>query len=278
MKIIKDNKREHYTTINNKTVKDKNLGLRALGLHIFLLSQSEKLMPTLDWLQAETGESKYLLDKLLKYLQELGYLERIKGQRDKRNRYICDEWIVYESPKTISSNSAKQKPKPISPSLENSVADNQALINNHNINNQEINDVYNINQSINHTLPIDETDVYQAEQKVKEQIDYKWFRETYPNDGRIDDIAKVIRDIYLCTDQYIRIGGQEYETKFIKNEYAKIKADKIVEAVKRIDEVGNPIKNPIPYWRKVLLNIGIGSETVLMQELVQDGMVTGIGG
>ena len=96
MKLVKkykvedvDKKFDHYTRVPTKIINDRNLSLCAFKILISLLGCTKKFNPSMQWLINTVGVSKSTLDKGIKQLKALGYLE------SKRIGYNDFEWTIF---------------------------------------------------------------------------------------------------------------------------------------------------------------------------------------
>ena len=115
MAFLRNSNRERYTTIDNESIRDDNLSLKALGLLVKLLSLPD------NWEFSENGldaifkkDGQASIRSGLKELEDFGYLSRYKV-RDRKGRITKVEWEIFE------------KPQLENPNLENPSMDNPSL-------------------------------------------------------------------------------------------------------------------------------------------------------
>ena len=96
MKLVKkyrvqdvEKKFDHYTRVPIKIINDKELSLCAFKILISLIGCTKKFNPSMSWLMNTVGVSKRTLDKGIKELKVLGYLE---SQKIGFNDY---QWTIF---------------------------------------------------------------------------------------------------------------------------------------------------------------------------------------
>lgn len=94
--IIRVKHKSGYTAIPSTTLRDFRLSLDALGLLVRLLSRPDDWQVQFGPLQRESRVGRDLLRRILRELQDLGYLKR-KKTRDHRGRWVWES-VVYDEP------------------------------------------------------------------------------------------------------------------------------------------------------------------------------------
>jgi hypothetical protein len=96
MKLVKkyrvqdvEKKFDHYTRVPIKIINDKELSLCGFKILISLISCTKKFNPSMLWLMNTVGVSQNTLDKGIKNLKDLGYLE---SRKIGHNEYV---WIIF---------------------------------------------------------------------------------------------------------------------------------------------------------------------------------------
>nr|WP_321487769.1 hypothetical protein [uncultured Draconibacterium sp.] len=96
MKLVKkyrvddvDKKFDHYARVPTKIINDKNLSLCGFKILISLIGCTKKFNPSRLWLMNTVGVSRNTLDKGIKNLKDLGYLE---SRKIGNNEY---EWTIF---------------------------------------------------------------------------------------------------------------------------------------------------------------------------------------
>ena len=74
MPVIRNTK--HYTQIHNDAIRDKNLSLKARGLHHFMLAIDDFKDIRIDYLIAQTGGKRLEIVTALDELERLGYVKK----------------------------------------------------------------------------------------------------------------------------------------------------------------------------------------------------------
>src|SRR5262245_26297975 len=96
MTIVREARRERYTTIANRGIEDARLSFRARGVLVYLLSKPDDWRTTSTQLAAATTEGRDAIRAALRELETAGYLERTK--RRTAGGQWCTETVVHESP------------------------------------------------------------------------------------------------------------------------------------------------------------------------------------
>lgn len=96
MKLVKkyrvddvDKKFNHYTRVPTKIIRDEKLSLCGFKILISLISCSKKFEPSMSWLTNTVGVSENTLEKGVKQLKDLGYLE------SRKLGYKNYEWTIF---------------------------------------------------------------------------------------------------------------------------------------------------------------------------------------
>jgi len=98
--IIKIDKRaDPYARIDNKTINDHRLSLKARGLLVYLLSKPPQWHVVFDVLVKEFPDGRYAIRAALNELQKYGYAKLVRP-RDDRGRITGSVWMIYERPTT----------------------------------------------------------------------------------------------------------------------------------------------------------------------------------
>jgi hypothetical protein len=101
MSIIRvERKSQPYTMIANATLQDTSISLEARGLLTYLLSKPDTWAVVVTWLQTEMNVGRVKLNRIIKELENAGYIEtRIIREDGKIVQY---ERIVLERPSLVS--------------------------------------------------------------------------------------------------------------------------------------------------------------------------------
>lgn len=130
MSVIRVKKNKNYTTMSNYHLKDKNLSLKAKGLLSMILSLPDSWHYSVRGLSSICKEGKDSIARILRELEECGYVYRQQARA--AGRFMQIEYIVFEDPKfntyicsaeadaSSSANSCTDNPCAESPYTENS--------------------------------------------------------------------------------------------------------------------------------------------------------------
>lgn len=105
-------KKKNYTVIDNTHLKEKEMSLQAKGLLDLILSLPEDWDYSINGLSAICKEGSQTIRKILKELQQFGYLEIKKVLPAKRQEggtgTYTYQYIVHEIPKKVEIPTNKQ--------------------------------------------------------------------------------------------------------------------------------------------------------------------------
>lgn len=99
MAIYKAKQESHYAQIPNATLRDKNLSFEARGVLAMILSLPDDWSVNVTWIcnQAFSGAGRDRVTRILKELQEAGYMAKRVKQKDDGTLAGVD-WDVYQTP------------------------------------------------------------------------------------------------------------------------------------------------------------------------------------
>ncbi|MGN0162269.1 MAG: helix-turn-helix domain-containing protein [Candidatus Ornithomonoglobus sp.] len=131
----------NYTVISNTCIRDKNLSLKAKGLHTLMMSLPDNWEYSIRGLTAICKESKTAVMSALRELIDAGYVKRVKIQSAGNGFH---KWIysIYEAPQSGSpgaENPCSENPNAENPNAENPCAENRTQINKDIINKDKLN-------------------------------------------------------------------------------------------------------------------------------------------
>ena len=217
MAVFRVDKSRDYTVLSNHIFKDRTLSAKAKGLLAEMLSLPESWDYTLKGLTYLFSDGLDSVRQGIRELEEHGYVVRGR-KRDEKGRIGEMEYVIYETPhKAVSSESTEDAPvcaSPVldAPVLENPIQDEPAQENPTQLNkNISITHESNPNPSfcgynpresapIYHELgpvPMDVMEYEEAQEIVKENIEYDIMCERYSRD-RLDEIVDIASEA-LCT-------------------------------------------------------------------------------
>jgi len=118
--VIRISKHERdFLMVANSTVQDKRLSWEARGLLVYLLSLPSDWQIKISHLQKQGGAGRDVLRRMLRELQELGYVSGIgreNQERAQRGRFGKNEIQVYETPSLNPFLVEEASPSPENPS------------------------------------------------------------------------------------------------------------------------------------------------------------------
>ena len=125
MAVLRKEKKNNFTVIDNAVFKDYSLSLKAKGLLCLMLSLPDKWEYSVDGLSKLTSDGTSSITSGLKELEKAGYFRR--EQRYKGGKFDGYEYIISETPKgdfPFSEN----------PLTENTLSENHAQLNTNRLN------------------------------------------------------------------------------------------------------------------------------------------------
>lgn len=109
MSIIRSKHNKDFTQINNATLREKGLSLRARGLLAYMLSFPDNWEFSVCNIVAETGESEYMINKTLSELEKAGFFSRIRV-RNSGGKIVCGKYTVSETGQKIFNSENSTHP------------------------------------------------------------------------------------------------------------------------------------------------------------------------
>ena len=278
MPVFRVDKSREFTVIANCVFKDRTLSAKAKGLLAEMLSLPENWDYTLKGLTYLFSDGLDSVRQGIKELEEHGYVVR-ERKRDEKGRLGDMEYVIYETPhKAVSSENTAEPPVCASPMLatpvlENPtqaepVQENQMQLNNNILNNNlSITHESNPNPSFGGCNPREHTPIYtepepmpmdvmgyeEAQEIVKENIEYDIMCERYPRD-RLDEIVDIASEA-LCTRRAtFTLGKDTYPYSLVKDRLLRLDASHVEYIINCIDANTTDIHNIKPYLLKTLIN------------------------
>ena len=278
MAVFRVDKSRDYTVLSNNIFKDRTLSAKAKGLLAEMLSLPESWDYTLKGLTYLFSDGLDSVRQGIKELEEHGYVVR-ERKRDEKGRLGDMEYVIYETPhKVISSENTAEPPVCASPMLESPMLENPTqdepvqetptqLNNNILNNNLSITHESNPNPSFGGCNPCEYTPIYtepepmpmdvmgyeEAQEIVKENIEYDILCERYPRD-RLDEIVDIASEA-LCTRRAtFTLGKDTYPYSLVKNRLLRLDASHVEYIIDCIDANTTDIHNIKPYLLKTLIN------------------------
>lgn len=126
MAILRKQKRDHYTVIDNAVLNDKSLSLKAKGMLCMMLSFPDGWNFSINGLAGYTSDGITVVRTAIKELEDSNYLKR-NQIRDDDGRMAGTEYVVSETP---------MFGEPIS---ENPISESDTLLNNKGLNTNKSN-------------------------------------------------------------------------------------------------------------------------------------------
>ena len=127
---------ENYTVVSNRCIRDKNLSLKAKGLHTLMMSLPDDWQYSIKGLAAICKESETAVGTAIKELIDAGYIRRERIQNRKTGFH---GWVysIYELPQSIDAD--REKPNTENPNTENPNTENPNTENRRQINKEILN-------------------------------------------------------------------------------------------------------------------------------------------
>lgn len=132
MAILRKNKRDHYTVIDNSILEDKGLSLKAKGMLCLMLSLPDYWDFTISGLTQKSRDGKSSVMATLNELEDAGYFRRI--QIKENGKYAGIEYIVSETKMSDFPYSENQHTENWDTESRTQVITNKAITNKTNTN------------------------------------------------------------------------------------------------------------------------------------------------
>ena len=266
MSVFKKESSENYTIMSNYHLQDNNLSLKAKGLLSVMLSLPDEWDYSSRGLSTICKETKDTINKILKELEENGYLERktvyLKGK-------ISDwEYIIHSNNLCIKKQDIEKQDIDIqdiekqdieiydgNKILNNKILTNK-LLNNKILNNKKKNNKKekdNFNQSLFEMF----WEAYPK--KISKGNAEKWFAKNQPNEELVNLMISKI-EILKKTKQWLSNDGQyiPYPTSWLNAKGWEDEIGKVVE------------KEPEWFGKKVEIQNSTSDEKKEIEDLLND--------
>lgn len=99
MSVIRQQRRTTFTVVDNESIKDERLSLRAKGLHLVLLSKPDHWEFSSERLAAECREGRDAIRTALRELREAGYVLEVREQGN------GGQWTTYVEVNEVATDS-----------------------------------------------------------------------------------------------------------------------------------------------------------------------------
>lgn len=273
MAVFRVDKSRDYTVLSNNIFKDRTLSAKAKGLLAEMLSLPESWDYTLKGLTYLFSDGLDSVRQGIKELEEHGYVVR-ERKRDEKGRLGDMEYVIYETPhKAVSSENTAEPPVCASPMLATPMLENPTQVEPVQENPTQLNNnILNHNLSITHEsnpnpsfkenapiynepepMPMDVMEYEEAQEIVKENIEYNIMCERYPRD-RLDEIVDIASEA-LCTRRAtFTLGKDTYPYSLVKDRLLRLDASHVEYIIDCIDANTTDIHNIKPYLLKTLIN------------------------
>jgi hypothetical protein len=248
--VFRVNKTKDYTMMANHHLRNRNLSLRAKGLHSLMLSLPESWDYSLVGLSKISKEGVSAISSALKELEQEGYLVR-QRQRNEIGHMTGTEYVIYEKP--LSQPPKADSPKQENPMLENPhvekpYAENRIQSNTNKSSTKEL----TINPSIK-LIRADTIDRQAITEVFKDNIAYNALCHTEQSDT-LDELLEVLVDTYCSTDQTIRISNKEIPIQTVRGRLMKLTMDHIQYVVYSFAQNTTKVRNIKAYLLACLYN------------------------
>ena len=161
MAVFRVEKNKDYTVMGNYHLRDKNLSLKAIGLLSKMLSLPDGWDYSLQGLVAICQENESSIRAILKELETLGYLERIRTQNEKGQFEY--NYNIYEKP--LAKKPCTEKPHTENPHTEDPYTENRTQLNTNILNTDDDVVMRFYLNNINSTPVIKEIEMLESYQK-----------------------------------------------------------------------------------------------------------------
>lgn len=246
MPILKTEKKQGFTVLDNAFLRDKSLSLKAKGLLSLMLS-----LPA-DWEFSEAGltaickEGKDSVRSALKELQARGHIMR-ECVRNPMGRVVSARYAVSEAP--VFENPPEEKPKEEKPKAEKPPQLNKEIINK-DIQTKDRN-TYQIDSR--ESIGLDE--YLSCMKLIKKNISYEILSERRKNEApKLDGICELLCETLCSKRKSIVISGEGYPAELVKARLLKLHDGHISYVLDCMSENAAHIRNIRKYLLAALFN------------------------
>lgn len=224
-----------------------------------MLSLPESWDYTINGLVTLSKDGRDSVISALKELEKEGYLIR-RRNRNEKGQLTDTEYIIFQQP--VTDFPTQDKPIQGKPMQENHLQSNTNISNTNFINNPSINQSDVTDRSNRKNVeygnvcekPV-ENYVENYEEAIKDRIHYFDLCERY-GESPINNIVSVMNDVYVATDDDIRIGKRKIPCETVKAVYNKIDYDCVIYIMDSLSEASKKrkIRNMKKYLMTTLYN------------------------
>ena len=223
--VVKLDKRESYTIIDNTVLKDKTISLKAKGLLCFVLSLSPTWNFSREGLIACCKEGRDAVDNAMSELEEKGYLKRDSSKKHGKYNMVYKFYEIPFEKYLAISEKRKRKIRRRKPATEK-----LTQINTNKINTESNKTNYRVDRGI-----LDE---------IKTKINYNILVEKH-EEYDVNKIVMIVASV-ITSDE---------EDESIKNLFRSLTSYHIEYVLKKAKSNSGKIKNYDAWLKKVICNI-----------------------
>ena len=119
-------------------------------------------------------------------------------------------------------------------------------------------------------------DLKKYEELIKENIDYKYYREhNRENIEMVDGLIQIMLDVILTeTPPFIRIGKETKSREIVKSVYLKLNSSHIEHIISQYKSQNHKITNKTAYLQKMLYTTYIEIDAHYINAVRSDGVVS----
>lgn len=264
---FKIEKLKDYTIMTNHHLRNRDLSLKAKGLHSLMLSLPEEWNYTLSGLVKLSRDGKDAVMSALKELEKHKYLFRHQTQINtpNGNRFSHMEYYIFQVP--YDKPPYPENPYPENPNAGKPYSGNQYsgnpkqsninISNTNQINYPSINhgdEIDSGGKNVENLLPEPDDNVVDIVEYIKQNINYDSLCRSYSKEV-IDGIVDVMTEVF-CAQGSLYINRQKMSCKAVQRMYDKLDYDCVVYVLDCIAATSksHKIKNMKNYLMTALYN------------------------
>ena len=256
MAVFRVERTRDYTVMCNHHLKDSGLSLKAKGLLSMMLSLPDEWNYSTRGLAAICKEGVDAIGKVLKELEQAGYI--VRRQLRSADGRICDtEYTIYEQPRPPDTALPDtENPYLDIPDMEQPDTDNPAQLNTKKSNTKQSNTNLSSTHSFFPSAPEPDglTDGLDKKAEIQEQIEYDILCQQYDR-MQLDELVEIMLEVSMNRSPMIRIGRDaEYPTGFVQQRFEKITSMHIEKVMDGIRENTTRVWNTKAYLMAALFN------------------------
>jgi hypothetical protein len=228
MAVFRVKRKQNFTVMSNRHLRDKSISLKAKGLLSQMLSLPEDWDYTLRGLAGINREQVDAVRSAVRELEAAGYVERVR--RRSGGRLGGTEYNVYEEPRVPAGKTeepALEEPALEEPALEEPALENPTLENPTQLNTDLPNKEKQKIDSTNF-LPSGKEGVEELRREILDQIDFPWLAERHPDDlDALREMAELLLEVRCSRRRRLTVAGEDFPADLVQGRFASLTGEHV---------------------------------------------------